>query len=121
MVIWQTVLDVIDAVESWVAGQSYWVQVVLLLAVLGPLCYLTAGLIDRAVEAVLAWHSRRDQPSQLPRTASGAANGMPSGPSPIVSAPPCASAPDQAGTHQAGTDQAGRQQITTGPAVPAEK
>lgn len=57
---WQTVLDVVDAVESWIAGQSYWVQVVLLLAVLGPLCYLLAGLIDRAVDAVLAWHSRRD-------------------------------------------------------------
>ena len=57
---WQTVLDVIDAVESWIAGQSYWVQVVVLLAVLGPLCYLLAGLIDRVVEAVLAWHSRRD-------------------------------------------------------------
>ncbi|MEP6560491.1 MAG: hypothetical protein ABJD68_05355 [Nakamurella sp.] len=57
---WQSVLDVIDAIESWVAGQSYWVQVVLLLAVLGPLCYLLAGLIDRAVEAVLAWHGRRD-------------------------------------------------------------
>ncbi|MET0865204.1 MAG: hypothetical protein ABWZ98_12800 [Nakamurella sp.] len=58
---WQTVLDVIDAIESWVAGQSYWIQVVLLLAVLGPLCYLLAGLIDRAVEAVLAWHGKRDQ------------------------------------------------------------
>jgi hypothetical protein len=63
-VTWQTVLDVIDAVESWIAGQSYWVQVVVLLAVLGPLCYLLAGLIDRVVEAVLARHSRRDlQPS----------------------------------------------------------
>lgn len=57
---WQTVLDVVDAVESWIAGQSYWVQVVILLAVLGPLCYLLAGLIDRAVEAVLSWHSSRD-------------------------------------------------------------
>jgi len=57
---WQTVLDVVDAVESWIAGQSYWVQVVILLAMLGPLCYLLAGVIDRAVEAVLAWHSRRD-------------------------------------------------------------
>ena len=53
-------LDVVDAVESWIAGQSYWVQVVVLLAVLGPLCYLLAGLIDRVVDAVLAWHSRRD-------------------------------------------------------------
>lgn len=59
--IWQTVLDVIDAIESWIAGQSYWVQVVVLLAVLGPLCYLLAGLIDRVVEAVFAWHGRREQ------------------------------------------------------------
>ena len=58
--IWQTVLDVIDAIESWIVGQGYWTQVVLLLAVLGPLCYLLAGLIDRVVEAVLAWHGRRD-------------------------------------------------------------
>ena len=43
-----------------IAGQSYWIQVVVLLAVLGPLCYLLAGLIDRAVDSVLAWHSRRD-------------------------------------------------------------
>lgn len=57
---WQTVLDVVDAVESWIAGQSYWVQVIILLSVLGPLCYLLAGLIDRVVDAVLAWHSRRD-------------------------------------------------------------
>lgn len=64
--IWQTVLDVIDAVESWVAGQSYWIQVVLLLGVLGPLCYVLAGVIDRMVEAVLAWHSRRDQPAGSP-------------------------------------------------------
>lgn len=58
--IWQSILDVVDAIESWIAGQSYWVQVVVLLAVLGPLCYLLAGLIDRVVEAVLAWHSRAD-------------------------------------------------------------
>ncbi len=58
---WQTVLDVIDAIESWIAGQSYWVQVIVLLGVLGPLCYLLAGGIDRVVEAVLAWHGRREQ------------------------------------------------------------
>ena len=58
---WQGVLDVVDAIESWIAGQSYWVQVVVLLAVLGPLCWLLAGVIDRMVEALLAWHSRRDQ------------------------------------------------------------
>ena len=58
-------LDVVDAIESWIAGQSYWVQVVVLLAVLGPLCWLLAGVIDRMVEAVLAWHSRRDQSSPI--------------------------------------------------------
>lgn len=64
--IWQTVLDVIDAIESWIVGLSYWAQVVLLLAVLGPLCYVLAGVIDRVVEAVLAWHSRRDQSGSAP-------------------------------------------------------
>lgn len=64
--IWQSVLDVVDAIEAWIVGQGYWTQVVLVLAVLGPLCYLLAGLIDRVVEAVLAWHSRRDQPGQRP-------------------------------------------------------
>lgn len=67
--IWQGVLDVIDAVESWIAGQSYWVQVIGLLAVLGPLCWLLAGLIDRAIEAVLAWHSRRDPGNPEPALA----------------------------------------------------
>jgi hypothetical protein len=73
---WPTVLDVVDAVESWIAGQSYWVQVVILLAVLGPLCYLLAGLIDRAVEAVLSWHSRRD-------TAPAPATAEPGTPEPV--------------------------------------
>jgi hypothetical protein len=84
-VTWQTVLDVIDAVESWIAGQSYWVQVVVLLAVLGPLCYLLAGLIDRVVEAVLAWHSRRD----LEAAAAGAApvEGLGSTPNSVADAP----------------------------------
>ncbi len=81
---WQTVLDVIDAVESWIAGQSYWVQVVVLLAVLGPLCYLLAGLIDRVVEAVLAWHSRRD----LEPAATTAVPGSDPAREPVGSAPP---------------------------------
>jgi len=76
-VTWQTVLDVIDAVESWIAGQSYWVQVVLLLAVLGPLCYLLAGFIDRVVEAVLAWRSRRDLAPAEAVPASSPADGEP--------------------------------------------
>jgi len=65
------VLDVVDAIESWIAGQSYWVQVVVLLAVLGPLCWLLAGVIDRMVEAVLAWHSRRDQSTPIGAGAGG--------------------------------------------------
>lgn len=71
--IWQSILDVVDAVESWIAGQSYWVQVVVLLAVLGPLCYLLAGVIDRVVEAVLAWHSRgdRESPEAAPAVEAG--------------------------------------------------
>ncbi len=78
MVIWQAVLDAIDAVESWVVGQSYWVQVILLLAVLGPLCWGVAGLIDRGVEAVLASHSRRDAaaaPDQPPAATGGTGAG----------------------------------------------
>jgi hypothetical protein len=88
-VTWQTVLDVIDAVESWIAGQSYWVQVVVLLAVLGPLCYLLAGLIDRVVEAVLAWHSRRD----LEPAATAAVPGADPAREPVGSAPPGVAAP----------------------------
>lgn len=57
---WRTVLDAVDAVESWVAGVSYWVQVPLLLAVLLPLGWLAAGLIDRIVERILAPHTRRE-------------------------------------------------------------
>jgi hypothetical protein len=70
-VTWQGVLDVVDAIESWIAGQSYWVQVFVLLAVLGPLCWLLAGVIDRMVEAVLAWHSRRDQSAPIGVIAAG--------------------------------------------------
>ncbi len=92
---WQTVLDVIDAVESWVAGQSYWVQVLLLLGVLGPLCYLVAGFIDRLVEAVLAWHSRRDPISTRSPAAAG----------PDVPVPPTAAAAEP--TRRATTATAG--------------
>lgn len=51
---------IIDAVESWLAGQSFWLQVPILLAILLPLCWLAAGLIDRVVERVLRPHARRD-------------------------------------------------------------
>lgn len=57
---WSEVLDGVDAVESWMAGVSYWVQVPILLAVLIPLVWLVAGLIDRIVERILWPHTRRE-------------------------------------------------------------
>lgn len=51
---------VIDAVESWLAGQSFWVQVPIVLAVLIPVGWLVAGLIDRLVERILWLTTRRE-------------------------------------------------------------
>ena len=51
----------------------------LLLGVLGPLCYVLAGVIDRMVEAVLAWHSRRDQPARPGRRGEPAAEPVATG------------------------------------------
>lgn len=51
---------VIDAVESWLAGQSFWMQIPILLAVLVPICWLVAGVIDRIVELALRRHTRRE-------------------------------------------------------------
>lgn len=50
----------VDSVEAWLASRSYFVQVPLLLAVLIPVLYLLAGLIDRVVERVLRPHTRRE-------------------------------------------------------------
>ncbi|GAA1998777.1 hypothetical protein GCM10009818_06690 [Nakamurella flavida] len=60
---------VLDAIESWVAGRGYWIQVVVLLAVLLPLCFWLAGVIDRLVERVLG----HGDPVRTP--AGGAADG----------------------------------------------
>ena len=49
-----------DAVESWIAEQAYWVQVPLLLVVLIPVVWLLAGGIDRIVERILWPHTRRE-------------------------------------------------------------
>ena len=43
----------LDAIESWVAGQGYWVQVVVLLGVLLPLGFWLAGVIDRLVDRLV--------------------------------------------------------------------
>lgn len=57
---WRNVLDGVDAVESWIAGQSYWIQVPLLLAVLLPAGWLLAQAVDRVVEKILWPHTRRE-------------------------------------------------------------
>ena len=57
---WSDVLDGVDAAESWIAGVSYWVQVPVLLAVLIPLVWVVAGLIDRIVDRILWPHTRRE-------------------------------------------------------------
>jgi hypothetical protein len=64
---WQGILDAIDTAESWLVGQSFWVQVPILLALLGPLSWLAAGLIDRLVEVVLRRHRRRRSGDGNPR------------------------------------------------------
>ncbi len=51
---------VIDAIESWLAGQSFWVQVPILLVIGIPVCWLIAGGIDRVVEILLRRHTRRE-------------------------------------------------------------
>jgi hypothetical protein len=82
---WQGILDAIDEAESWLVGQSFWVQVPILLAVLGPLSWLVAGLIDRLVEFALRRHRRRrigdghpGDPTTAPSAASDAAPSAPS-------------------------------------------
>ncbi|WP_212754502.1 hypothetical protein [Nakamurella aerolata] len=47
---------IVDSVEAWLAGVSFWIQVPILLGVLVPLCWLLAGLIDRVVDLVLRRH-----------------------------------------------------------------
>lgn len=61
----------VDSVEAWLAGVSFWIQVPILLAVLVPLCWLLAGVIDRLVDRVLRRHGadRSEGPS-------GAAEGV---------------------------------------------
>ncbi len=63
MVSWRVVPDVVDAIESWIAGVSYWVQVPVLLAVLLPIGWGLAGLIDRIVEKILWPYTRREMRS----------------------------------------------------------
>lgn len=55
--------DTWNSVELWVAQQSFWLQFVVVMAVLLPLCLGIAWMIDRIVDAVSAalWPSRDDE------------------------------------------------------------
>jgi hypothetical protein len=83
---WQTVLSGVDAVESWMAGQSYWIQVVILLAVLLPLGWATAGGIDRVVEKLLWPRTRRELRSAAVALSASHSNGSGTEQSPAASA-----------------------------------
>jgi hypothetical protein len=48
-----------DAVELWVTQLAFPFQVVLAILVVLPLCWTVAGLVDRAVDAVVLLGSRR--------------------------------------------------------------
>ncbi len=56
----------IDAVESWLTGLSFWAQAPLLLIVLVPLCWLLAGGIDQIVERLLRRHTRGETQQATP-------------------------------------------------------
>ncbi|MDQ6658352.1 MAG: hypothetical protein M3Z00_09035 [Actinomycetota bacterium] len=56
----------VDAVESWLAGLSFWAQAPLLLIVLVPLCWLLAGGIDQIVERLLRRHTRGKRLGSIP-------------------------------------------------------
>jgi hypothetical protein len=48
-----------DAVELWVTQLAFPFQVVLAVVVVLPLCWVVAGLLDRAVDAVVVLGARR--------------------------------------------------------------
>ena len=54
-------LEVVDAVESWVVLLPLPFQILLLLAVFLPLCWLVARAVDPLVEWVLRPHTQRSR------------------------------------------------------------
>lgn len=56
---WQTVLNAVDAVESWIVLLPIYAQMPLLLAILLPLAWFGAKAIDPVVEWVLRPHTSR--------------------------------------------------------------
>ena len=55
-----------DAVELWVTQLAFPFQVVLVIVVILPLCWAVAGLLDRAVDAVVVLGTRRRPPVHRP-------------------------------------------------------
>ncbi len=62
---WPSVLRAIDAVESWIVLLPLPVQIVLLLAVFLPICWLLARIVDPIVEWVL--RARTDRGANVRR------------------------------------------------------
>ena len=60
---WQSVLNVIDTVESWVVLLPLYLQIPLLLVVLVPIAWLGAKAIDPVVEWVLEHLRYTDRPA----------------------------------------------------------
>jgi len=55
-----------DAVELWVTQLAFPFQVVLAIVVVLPLCWMVAGLLDRAVDAAVLLGARR-RPTRVSR------------------------------------------------------
>jgi hypothetical protein len=55
------VLSVVDAVESWIVLLPLPLQILLLLGVFLPLCWLVARAVDPVVEWVLRPHAERSR------------------------------------------------------------
>ena len=55
-----------DAVELWVTQLAFPFQVVLAILVVLPLCWMVAGLLDRAVDAAVLLGARR-RPTRVSR------------------------------------------------------
>ena len=64
---WQSVLNLIDAVESWIVLLPVYAQIPLMLVVFLPLSWFLAKAIDPIVEWVLRAHTARSEPRELDR------------------------------------------------------
>ena len=60
----RAIADQWDAVELWVTQLAFPFQVALAIVVVLPLCWGVAGLLDRAVDAVVLLGARRRPPAR---------------------------------------------------------